>query len=384
MQPANRRPLHRDAWIEIDLDAIAANAAALRSLVPSSTEVMAVVKADGYGHGAVAVSRRLSQAGIGTFGVATIDEGLALRGAGIGERIVVLYAAPSTGIRDALAEGLELTAGSPEDLEAIRAVSHDHATPFVHLKIDTGMTRQGFRIDEIERNAALLRSSAPIVAAVWTHLRDGADQESTQDQRAAFTQALARLATIGVRGERHVSASAAILAGDATDEEMVRPGLSLYGAVPAEFEATGRRSPIGLQPAMSVRARPVRVVEVPAGTRVGYGGTFETAGRARLATLPLGYADGVPRVLGNGRGHLLVRGQRVPIVGRVSMDSLVVDVTGVAQVDRLTTFTLLGEDDGLAIGPSELSRAAGTIAQETLVRFNGRLPRLHHSLADAR
>ncbi|HEX5396407.1 MAG TPA: alanine racemase [Candidatus Limnocylindria bacterium] len=379
MQPANRPPLHRDAWVEIDLDAIAANARALAGLVPPSTEVMAVVKADAYGHGAVAVAKRLSEAGIASFGVATLDEGLALREAGIRHRIVVLYSAPRTGIRDGLAAGLELTAGSAEDIEAIIAEVPEPAAPFIHLKLDTGMTRQGIRFDEIERNAALLRSAAPIVTAVWTHLRDGADAGSAREQRTAFAEGVARLATLGVRGRRHVSASAAILAGDATDEEMIRPGLSLYGAVPAELEATGHPSPIELRPAMSVRARPVRVVDVPAGTQVGYGGTYVTSAPARLATLPLGYADGVPRVLGNGRGQLLARGKRVPIVGRISMDSLVVDVTGVPQVGRRTTFTLLGEEDGLSIGANELSRAAGTIAQETFVRFNGRLPRLQHS-----
>jgi alanine racemase len=368
-------PSHRRAWIEIDLDAVVANAAALRSLLPGSTRLMAVVKADAYGHGAIPVALALERSGVDRFGVATLDEALALRDAGVRGRILVLYDIPAEAVTDARAASLELSAGS---LDALRTlIGGAPSRPFVHLKIDSGMTRQGVRLAEIEPGAAELRHAAPWIAGIWTHLRDGADVESAAGQRAEFGRALDALAALGVRGERHVSASAAILSGGMADEEVVRPGLALYGAVPDEFAASGGSLPVSLRPAMAVRARPVRLVEVPAGTPVGYGGTFVTDAPSRLATLPVGYADGIARTLSNGRGSTLVRGQPVPIVGRISMDSLVVDVSHIPDAGREDVFTLLGSDGDEEISIEEMAAAAGTIPQEIGVRFNARLPRLY-------
>lgn len=368
-------PSHRRAWIEVDLDAVVANAAALHSLLPASTRLMAVVKADAYGHGAIPVALALERSGVNRFGVATLDEGLALRDAGIRGRILVLYDIPADAVADARAASLDLSAGSLDALGAL--VAGAPSGPFVHLKIDTGMTRQGVRLTEIEPGAAELREAAPFIAGIWTHLRDGADAESAGGQRAALRRALDALAALGVRGERHVSASAAILSRAVVDEDVARPGLALYGAVPDEFAASGGSLPVTLRPAMAVRARPVRLVEVPAGTPVGYGGTFVTDAPSRLATLPLGYADGMARTLSNGRGSALVRGRRVPIVGRISMDSLVVDVSAVPGAGRDDVFTLLGRDGDEAISIEEMAVAAGTIPQEIGVRFNARLPRLY-------
>jgi alanine racemase len=274
-------PSHRRAWIEVDLDAVVANAAALHSLLPASTRLMAVVKADAYGHGAIPVALALERSGVNRFGVATLDEGLALRDAGIRGRILVLYDIPADAVADARAASLDLSAGSLDALGAL--VAGAPSGPFVHLKIDTGMTRQGVRLTEIEPGAAELREAAPFIAGIWTHLRDGADAESAAGQRAAFRRALDALAALGVRGERHVSASAAILSRAVVDEDVARPGLALYGAVPDEFAASGGSLPVTLRPAMAVRARPVRLVEVPAGTPVGYGGTFVTDAPSRLA-----------------------------------------------------------------------------------------------------
>ena len=364
---------HRDAWIEVDLDAIAGNAGALRSLLPRSTRLMAILKADAYGHGAIQTARAL-QHHADALGVATLDEGLSLRQAGVPGRIVVLYDVPAGTYPEAMAADLELSVGSLEALREITGLPHGNR-PFVHLKIDTGMARQGFRLEQLGAWTTELSRTAPVVAGVWTHLRDGADAASASAQREAFSRAVAALAKLGVRGERHVSASAAILSRTVADEEMARPGLALYGALPDEFVAAGGVSPVTLKLAMSVRARPVRVVDVPDGTQVGYGGSFVTAGASRLATLPLGYADGVPRSLANDRGHVLVRGQRAPIVGRISMDSLVVDVSQIPGISRADTFTILGRDEQDAITLEELSAAAGTIPQEVAVRFNSRLPR---------
>ncbi len=373
---------HRDAWIEVDLGAIAANAAALRSLLPAQTNLMAVVKADAYGHGAIPVALTLEH-DADAFGVATLDEGLELRRAGVHGRIVVLYDVPAGAVAEAMAAGLELSVGSLEALREVLALTHAERR-FIHLKIDTGMTRQGLRTEWFGSSAVELSRAAPAIAGLWTHLRDGADQAGTSAQREAFSRAASSLAGLGVRGERHVSASSAILSRTVADEDLVRPGLALYGAVPDEFLAAGGASPVSLRPAMSVHARPVRVVDVPAGTPVGYGGTFVTAAASRLATLPLGYADGIPRSLGNGRGHALARGRRAPIVGRISMDSLVVDVSDIPGLSRADAFTLLGREGHETITLEEMSAAAGTIPQELAVRLNGRLPRLYQSAAALR
>lgn len=365
---------HRDAWIEVDLGAIVANAAALAALLPSATRLMAVVKANAYGHGAIPAALALQSAGIDAFGVATLDEGLALRDAGVVGRIVVLYDIPTDAVRDAMAASLELSAGSAEVLRELVAKA-PVGRRFVHLKIDTGMTRQGLRPEQVQSSAAQLAAAAQSIVGVWTHLRNGADAASASAQRKAFSSVNSTLEAMGVHGERHVSASAAILSRAVTDEEIARPGLALYGAVPDELLAAGGASPVELRPAMAVHARPVRLVGVPIGTPVGYGGTFVTPEALYLATLPLGYADGIPRTLGNGRGQALVRGRRVPIVGRISMDSLVVDVSNVPGVSGDDVFTLLGRDGSDAITLEEIATATGTIPQEIGVRFNARLPR---------
>jgi alanine racemase len=367
-------PTHRRAWIVVDLDAVVANAAALASLLPSSVGLMAVVKADAYGHGAIPISLALQRSGVRSFGVATLDEALALRDAGVEGRILVLYDIPPDAAPDAAAAGLELSAGSIQALRALIAGAAPRR--FVHLKVDSGMTRQGIPAAAVGTVERELHEAAPWIAGVWTHLRDGADPESAAGQRAAFGRAVAALAAIGVRGERHASASAAILARSVADEDFVRPGLALYGAIPDELTAAGGGAPTPLRPAMAVRARPVRILDVPAGTPVGYGGTFVTAAESRLATLPLGYADGIARTLSNGRGSALVHGREVPIVGRISMDSLVVDVTGVPALGPDDVFTLLGRDGDEAIGIERMAEAAGTIPQEIGVRLNARLPRI--------
>jgi alanine racemase len=363
----------RDAWIEVDPGAIVANAAALRSLLPAGTGLMAVLKANAYGHGSSEVASALAGSA-DAFGVATLDEGLALREAGIGGRIVILYDVPAGAAAEGVAADIELSVGSLEALEEAAAL-RDGRRPVIHLKVDTGMTRQGIRLEQIDAWAEPLSRAAPLIAAVWTHLRDGADPAARSAQHEEFARAQTALARLGIHGGRHVSASAAILAGAVGDEELVRPGLALFGALPDEFLASGAESPVALRPAMAIRARPLRVAEVPGGTPVGYGGTFVTAAPSRLATLPLGYADGVPRSLSNGRGQVLIRGRRAPIVGRVSMDSLVVDVSDIGDVSRADVATLLGRDGREAITLEEMAAAAGTIPQELAVRLNSRLPR---------
>lgn len=187
-----------------------------------------------------------------------------------------------------------------------------------------------------------------------------------------------RLRGLGIDAPRHLAGSAAVLAGVGRKYEFARPGLSLYGVVPVEFTTQLGAAPIMLRAAMSVRARPVRLVDVPAGTEVGHSGTFTTEHRSRLATLPVGYADGLRRSLGDRRGEVLVGRMMAPIVGHVSMDSCVVDVSNIEAVGRDSVFTLLGTDGSAAISLEELSSRAVTIPQEMAVGFAARLPYIYH------
>jgi alanine racemase len=369
---------HRDAWVEVDLDAIFANTRALGAWVGGRARIAPVVKANAYGHGAIPVSRALATAGFGPLCVATVDEGLALRGAGLDGDVIVLYGPPLRALQDAADARLDVTLGDTASVEWVaRLPATERRALRLQLKIDTGMTRQGLRLDELGALGPLLAALAGSVRGVWTHLADGADVGDTTAQLARFDDAVARLRGLGVEAPRHVAGSAAVLAGVGRQYEFARPGLALYGAVPAEFGARPEHlgaTPIALRAAMAVRARPSRVVEVPAGTAVGYSGTFTTERSSRLATLPLGYADGLRRSLGDGRGQVLVGAMRAPIVGRISMDSCVVDVTDVEAAGRDSVFTLLGRDGPDAITLEEMARWAGTIPHEMAVGFAARLP----------
>lgn len=366
---------HRDAWVEVDLGAVVANAQALAERLGGAACVAPVVKANAYGHGAVPVARALAAAGFGPFCVATVDEAIQLREAGVGGSIIVLYEPPLRAFPDAAHVGLDITLGDARTVELISQrplVERERLR--LQLKIDTGMTRQGLRLDDLEALRRPLRMLAGSVRGIWTHFADGADREMTGVQLARFDDAVAMLRNLGVEAPRHVAGSAAVLAGVGRRYEFARPGLSLYGAIPAEFSEHSGPAGIELRPAMAVRARSVRLADVPTGTAVGYGGTFVTERPSRVATLPLGYADGLRRSLGNGQGCALTTGRRVPIVGRISMDSCVVDVTDIDGIDPATVFTLLGSDGADAITLEEISQRAGTIPQEMAVAFDSRLP----------
>ena len=375
MQLKDRAIAHRDAWVEVDLGAVVANAQALAERLGGVARVAPVVKANAYGHGAVPVSRALAAAGFGSFGVATVDEAIQLREAGVGGSIIVLYEPPLGAFPDAAQMGLDITLGDPRTVELVSQrplVERERLR--LQLKIDTGMTRQGLRLDDLEALRLPLGVLAGGVRGIWTQFADGADRDLTDVQLARFDDAVATLRNLGIEAPRHVAGSAAVLAGAGRRYEFARPGLSLYGAIPAEFSEHSGRAGIELRPAMAVRARSVRLADVPTGTAVGYGGAFVTERPSRLATLPLGYADGLRRSLGNGQGCALGAGRRVPIVGRISMDSCVLDVTDIEGIDPATVFTLLGPDGADAITLEEISQRAGTIPQEMAVGFDSRLP----------
>jgi len=382
--PRNGRPV----WAEISLDAITANFHAIRKWT-GGRNVLAVVKADAYGHGGPPVAKALERAGAAAFGVTCVSEGAELRDAGIRKPILVL-----TGWWDGESKYLFEYNLSPavhrmDDLAALEASAAAHARksrkprfrhPF-HLKVDTGMNRLGIApadAEEFVRRYAQCRHLK--LAATFTHFASSEDfsVHQTEQQEAAFADAVRRLRRAGVDpGELHMANSAAVASRPSSWAHMVRPGALLYGYHqnydPAERTETASRG-IQLQPALSLRARIVSIRDVPPGQGIGYNATFHTTRPSRIAVIPAGYADGVVRRL-SGKGHVLVRGQEVPIVGVVSMDLSMLDVTDVPGVSVGDVVTIFGADGGRRINPFCVARALGTVTSDLLCSLGKRVPR---------
>ncbi len=379
-------PLPRTAWLELDLDALAGNLAALRARAGLGVPVHPVVKADAYGHGAVPIAMALEAAGADGLSVATIDEAVELRDGGVGLPIHVLYPVPAAWLDAALDGQVDLSAGDPVLLD--RLLAAHAARPAgelrVQLEVETGLGRGGFAVDAVGAVAARLATTTRArLTGLWTHLQAVEDAPRTADQMARFETAIGEVTRAGVElPRRHAASSAGILADGVAAYEGIRPGLALYGLVPDELADMDLPADPGtlLRPVLALRARPVRVADLPAGSGISYGPTFTTSRPSRIATLPLGYGDGWARSLSN-RADALVRGIRCPIVGNVAMDALMVDVTDVPgpRVTLDDEFVLLGEQDGERIAAFELARSGTTISWEVLARMARRVPRVYYA-----
>ena len=369
-------PLPRTAWLEIDLDAIVSNVRLMRGLVPAGVRVEPVVKADAYGHGAVAVARALIADGAASLGVATFDEALELRQAGVEVPILILFPIPAEHAPAARGLGLSITGGDREllarTLAALEAAPDDApgAVPdriAVHLEIETGLGRGGVHPEEA--------------------LEAAGDAAITAGQERRFGDATQLLEAAGVTlPTLHIVASGALLAATSGTYDVVRAGIAMYGMVPDGLvEAESASSAVArLRPAMALRARPVRVAWLDAGTGVSYGPSYVTPRRSCIATLPLGYADGYARGLSN-RAQVLVRGIRVPQVGTVAMDAIMVDVTDTPgpPITIDDEFTLLGQQGGDRITAFEVAQWGNTISHEVTAAMSGRLPRVYYAAAEA-
>jgi alanine racemase len=345
-------------------------------------KVWPVLKADGYGHGAPAVARTLERAGADGFCVALLEEAIELRDAGVRAPILVMGGYYGGAYEEIVARGVVPVVYDPSHLEALARASRQVGRPVeAHLKIDTGMSRLGVRTADLERFAAeVLRRPEVRIVGLMTHLacaeveRDHPEAGFTAQQTAAFEEATRRLERAGVSVSlRHAANSAAVLRGEAL-YDAVRPGIAIFGVSPLA-SATPE-----LRPAMRVRSEIVALRVVEPGESVGYGALFRATRRTRIATLPMGYADGLSRELSN-RGHVLVRGKRVPIVGAVSMDMSMIDVTDVPGVSLRDEVTVLGTQEG-PLGKDTLSAEgiaaqASTIPWEILTSISRRVPRFY-------
>lgn len=369
----------RPTYIELDLEALAQNMESLREHLPSGTEVMAVVKANAYGHGAVPIARAALKAGATRLAVALLEEGLELRRAGIEAPILVLGVTDPGALPYAQREQIAVTLFSEEQVaRAISTLSFQLPPLRVHLKVDTGMHRIGF-LDP----ASFLRAARRIDESEVTRLDGLFSHFSTADepvsqyskvQHQRFEEWIDLLKREGIRpGTIHMNNSAGSFRFPEWSHSMVRFGISLYGLSPSE--AVKEEGFLPLQPVLSLKSQIIQLKELPAGEPVSYGGTFVTARRTRVATLPVGYGDGVDRRLSN-RGAVLVRGRRAPIIGRVCMDQLMIDVTDIPGAKEGDEAVLIGRQGTAEISADEIAFMLDTINYELVTRLSSRLPRL--------
>ncbi|GAA3236965.1 alanine racemase [Actinocorallia longicatena] len=357
----------------VDLGAVTANARVITEAA-AGAEVMAVVKADGFGHGAVEVAGAALAGGATRLGVTSVEEGLRLRAAGITAPVLSWLHAPFQRFDDALRAHIELSAVSAGHLRAIAEAAERTGTiAKVHLKVDTGLSRNGAPAAAWESLVATAGRLPGIeVRGIWSHLAgDEPEGVTTGEQIARFDEALRVAAKLGVRPRyRHLANSAAALDAPATHYDLVRAGIGLYGIEPVP----GRRH--GLRPAMTLTARLLLTKTVPAGTGVSYGHDHRTDRETLLGLVPLGYADGVPRPA-SGRAEVWVRGERRPVAGRIAMDQFMVDLGGL-DATHGDEVVLFGPGDRGEPTAADWAAWAGTNPHEILTGVGPRVPRHHH------
>lgn len=365
----------RPAWADIDASCIRRNVETLAALV-APAEVCAVVKADGYGHGATGAAQAALAGGATWLGVALVEEGVALRRSGVVAPLLVLSEPPLGAMQDVVDSGLRPTIYTAAGVEALSVAARGVLTPVpVHVKVDTGMHRVGAApgavIDVID---AVVADARLAFEGLWTHLAvaDEPQSPTTAAQLEVFDGVVADVTDrLGRPPLVHAANSAGAIAHPASRYDMVRAGIAIYGYAPSSALAGGAP----LDPALSLRARASFVKRVAAGERVSYGHVYETARDTTIATVPLGYADGVPRRLSEVGGEVLVGGERRPIAGRITMDQLMVDC-GDLPVAVGDDVVLLGSQGDETITADEWAARLGTISYEVLCGIGPRVPRV--------
>lgn len=366
-------------YATVNLAALAHNLSLITGYLPPSCEVMAIVKANAYGHGAVAVAQALATRGIKRFAVASLNEGIELRHAGISGPIVVLGALFEGQLTDLVAHRLTPVVSDEQILPSLANAVRAQPAPYpIHLKVETGMGRLGLSPKELLTllDNHIVRNPLQ-VEGVMTHLADadGEDGAFTERQLSDFRVLLEQIRQRGLALPLvHAANSAAIVRYPDAHFSLVRPGIMLYGyhTLPASVPAPA------LKPVLSLRSTVVQVRTIPQGGTVSYNGTFVATRTTRIAVLPIGYADGYSRQLSN-RGYVLIQGRRAPIVGLVCMDMIMVDVTDLTPVNIGETVTLIGQQGTESIGADDVAGWIGTIPYEVLCGIGSRVPRLYES-----
>jgi len=374
--------LLRPTWVEISLSKLRRNYERIRRLA-GHRKVMAVIKADAYGHGAVAVARCLAGCGVNWFGLATVEEALELRSAGIKQPILLLGGLYMSDPADLIEYQITPSVSSTARLGTYAECARRHGRQIeFHLKVDTGLGRLGVPPDRLTAFLEHYRTLDGVrLTGLFTHLASAEDLvgSQTHEQGQRYRAALAQLNSAGITPEwTHISNSAALLARYDFPENLVRIGGLLYGyCVPLLVPAGAAQPEIPeFEPALTFKSRVVYLKDVASGTPLGYGGSFHTRRPSRIATVPVGYADGLNRALSN-RGHAIVRGGLAPLVGTVSMDLSVLDVTDIPGVNVGDEVTLLGQSEGATITALDIAQMLDTVPYEVLCLIGKRVPRLY-------
>ncbi len=378
-------------WVEIDLAAYARNIRELRHITNSGARFMAVVKADGYGHGALKVADTALRNGADWFGVARLHEAVELREAGFDASILIFGYTPPDAVRTLIQFDLSQSVYSRRTAEAYSRQAAQVGDPIkVHIKVDSGMGRLGILLDDLAPSAAdsdaphnafteveaISRMDYLAVEGIFTHFAtsDSADKSYAVQQLERFTGFLAGLERAGLKpAVNHAANSGAVIDLPASHLDMVRPGIATYGLNPSQEVNLNH---VDLKPVMTLKSKIIHLKKVPAGFHISYGITYRTKKPTTIATVPIGYADGLNRLL-SSRGYMLVRGHRVPIVGRVCMDLTMLDVGMLHNVRIEDEVVIFGEQGEAAITADELAEELNTINYEIVTSITGRVPRVY-------
>jgi alanine racemase len=370
-------------WVEVSRSALCANAAALRSALGRGTRLMGVVKANAYGHGIVETVKALGTSGVDWFGVDAVREAEAVRGAGSKKPVLVLGYTPTSDVARAVRQGFSLIAYNKETLERAARAGSSRSPAKIHLKLETGTSRQGVRAEDLPSFAKLARKTKNVVIeGVSTHyanIEDTTDSAYAMGQLERFNAMVAALAKDGVKPPiSHTACSAAALLFPETHFGMVRAGIALYGLWPSKetrVSANQRGKSFTLRPALSWKTVVAQVKELPEGAPVSYGLTERLTRKSKIAVIPVGYWDGFDRGL-SSVGRVLIRGHRAKVLGRVCMNMCVVDVTDVPGVKLEDEVTIIGRQGKDALAAEDVAGAIGTINYEVVTRINPLIPRV--------
>jgi len=366
---------YRPTISEIDLNAIRYNLNEIRGFIPSSTKVMAVVKANAYGHGIIEVSQTLSQANIDYLGVASVDEAIAIRDADINSPILVLGAILPSEIEAILNKNITLTLCTNALVRALAASVKGKKKIKVHIKIDTGMGRIGvWHTEAVKFIGEVLKYKCLEIEGIYTHFSSaGRDKFFTQYQIDSFNNLIKELKKKGIQiPYRHAANSIGIVGFAKSHLNFVRPGLIIYGMYPKK----NFKNKLKLKPSLSLKSKIVYLKDVPPGRSISYGRTYITQRHTKIATIPIGYGDGYGRILSN-KGEVLVRGVRAPVIGKVTMDQTMIDVGHIKNVKVGDDVVLIGKQKRHRITAEELARLCSTIPYEIVCSLGARVPRLY-------
>ncbi|MDD4369656.1 MAG: alanine racemase [Anaerostipes sp.] len=364
---------------EVDLSAIVHNIKEVMRIIGNDTKVMAVIKADGYGHGAVPIAQELDKIGIGGYAVAIMEEAIELRKAGTKTPILILGFTAPTQYKTLIEHDVAMTMFSYEMVKKLSdaAVSAGSEAK-IHIKVDTGMNRIGFKpTEESIKEIKKIRQLPMIqIEGIFTHFAraDERDKEAAYKQKKRYDDFVQKIENEGIHiPVKHISNSAAIIDMDDCRKNMVRSGIITYGLYPSNDVL---KNILDLKPAMELKTHIVHIKEVEEGEGISYNGTYVTDKKTKVATIPVGYADGYPRSL-SSKGRVIIRGQYAPIIGRVCMDQFMVDVTNIKGVNLMDQVTLMGQDGDACILADEIATMIGTIHYELVCDISKRVPRFY-------